>query len=50
MYRPPKHRVAHTYQILINYNRVDTCGHYAASEEPEFFSADLGSAFRSLRS
>ncbi len=49
VYRPPKHWVAHAYQNLIYYHRVDKGGHFAAWEEPELFSAELRSAFRALR-
>ena len=31
------------------FNDVDRGGHFAAWEQPELFSAELGAAFRSLR-
>ncbi|WP_414217653.1 epoxide hydrolase family protein [Cupriavidus necator] len=49
VYRPPKQWLARAYQNLIYYNRVAKGGHFAAWEEPELFSAELRSAFRSLR-
>ncbi|MGO4581732.1 epoxide hydrolase family protein [Cupriavidus sp. 2TAF22] len=49
VYRPPKQWLARAYPNLIYYNRVDKGGHFAAWEEPELFSAELRSAFRSLR-
>ncbi|WP_455281378.1 hypothetical protein [Cupriavidus necator] len=49
VYRPPKQWLARAYQNLISYNRVAKGGHFAAWEEPELFSAELRSAFRSLR-
>ncbi|WP_441627236.1 epoxide hydrolase family protein [Cupriavidus sp. 2MCAB6] len=49
VYRPPKHWVERAYRNLTYYNRVDKGGHFAAWEEPELFSSELRSAFRSLR-
>ncbi|KUE85332.1 multidrug MFS transporter [Cupriavidus necator] len=49
VYRPPRQWLARAYPNLIYYNRVAKGGHFAAWEEPELFSAELRSAFRSLR-
>lgn len=49
VYRPPKQWVERAYRNLTYYNRVDKGGHFAAWEEPELFSSELRSAFRSLR-
>jgi pimeloyl-ACP methyl ester carboxylesterase len=35
---------------LIHYNRLDRGGHFAAWEQPELFSEEMRSSFRSLRS
>ncbi|MFJ4290930.1 alpha/beta fold hydrolase [Cupriavidus sp. NPDC089707] len=49
VYRPPKAWLARAYPNLVYYNQVAKGGHFAAWEEPELFSAELRSAFRSLR-
>ncbi|GLC92701.1 multidrug MFS transporter [Cupriavidus sp. TA19] len=49
VYRPPKAWLARAYPNLVYYNQVARGGHFAAWEEPELFSAELRSAFRSLR-
>ncbi|CAJ92880.1 Epoxide hydrolase [Cupriavidus necator] len=49
VYRPPKQWLERAYQNLIYYRRVEKGGHFAAWEEPELFSAELRSGFRSLR-
>jgi pimeloyl-ACP methyl ester carboxylesterase len=37
------------YPNLVYFNEVDRGGHFAAWEEPELFSEELRTAFRSLR-
>lgn len=49
VYRPPEHWVERAYPNLIYYNKVDKGGHFAAWEEPELFSAEVRTAFKSLR-
>lgn len=49
VYKPPKHWVARLYKNLVYFNRVDKGGHFAAWEEPELFSAEVRTAFRSMR-
>jgi pimeloyl-ACP methyl ester carboxylesterase len=37
------------YPKLIHYNKVDKGGHFAAWEQPGLFSAELRTAFKSVR-
>jgi pimeloyl-ACP methyl ester carboxylesterase len=37
------------YPKLIHYNKLPKGGHFAAWEQPEFFTAEMRAAFRSLR-
>ena len=46
---PPKSWVEKAYPNLIFYNKHDKGGHFAAWEQPESLTADLRTAFRSLR-
>ena len=48
-YRAPETWARRAYRNLIYFNEVDKGGHFAAWEQPEFFSAELRAAFRSLR-
>ena len=41
--------VQNAYPTLMNYNKPDRGGHFAAWEEPQLFSEKLRAAFRSLR-
>ena len=48
IYTAPQSWAERAYPKLIHYNRLDKGGHFAAWEQPEVFSAELRSAFRSL--
>src|SRR5215207_8574724 len=45
----PRSWVAGSYGTLTYFNEVDKGGHFAAWEEPQLFSEEVRSAFRSLR-
>jgi hypothetical protein len=45
----PRSWVETVYPTLAYYNEVGKGGHFAAWEEPALFSAEVRSAFRSLR-
>jgi pimeloyl-ACP methyl ester carboxylesterase len=49
VYRAPETWARRAYRNLIYFHEVDRGGHFAAWEQPEFFSAELRAAFRSLR-
>jgi pimeloyl-ACP methyl ester carboxylesterase len=49
VYRAPETWARRAYRNLIYFNEVDRGGHFAAWEQPELFSAELRTAFRSLR-
>jgi len=49
IYQAPRSWTERAYPKLIYYNRLSKGGHFAAWEQPELFSAELRSAFRSLR-
>ena len=49
IYQAPRSWTEKAYPKLIYYNRLPKGGHFAAWEQPELFSAELRSAFRSLR-
>jgi len=49
IYAAPKSWAEKAYPKLIYYNKVAKGGHFAAWEQPELFSEELRSAFRSLR-
>jgi pimeloyl-ACP methyl ester carboxylesterase len=49
IFRAPKSWVEMAYPTLDYYGEAPKGGHFAAWEEPEIFSADLRSAFRSVR-
>ncbi|MBV8826639.1 MAG: epoxide hydrolase [Hyphomicrobiales bacterium] len=49
IYRAPKSWTQRAYRNLIYFNEVDKGGHFAAWEQPELFSAELRTAFRTLR-
>lgn len=48
-YEAPRSWTERAYSKLIHFNKVERGGHYAAWEEPGLFSAELRTAFRSLR-
>jgi pimeloyl-ACP methyl ester carboxylesterase len=48
-YRTPETWARRAYRNLIYFNEVERGGHFAAWEQPELFSAELRTAFRSLR-
>jgi pimeloyl-ACP methyl ester carboxylesterase len=48
-YRAPETWARRAYRNLSYFREVDKGGHFAAWEQPELFSAELRSAFRSLR-
>ncbi len=49
IYAAPKSWAEKAYSKLIYYNKLPKGGHFAAWEQPELFSEELRSAFRSLR-
>lgn len=49
IYQAPRSWVERSYHKLIYFNEVDKGGHFAAWEQPELFSAELRTAFKSLR-
>jgi pimeloyl-ACP methyl ester carboxylesterase len=48
-YRPPETWVRRAYKKLIYFHETDKGGHFAAWEQPQLFTEELRSAFRSLR-
>jgi pimeloyl-ACP methyl ester carboxylesterase len=49
IYAAPRSWAERAYPKLIHYNRLAVGGHFAAWEQPELFSTELRTAFRSLR-
>jgi pimeloyl-ACP methyl ester carboxylesterase len=49
IYAAPRTWAEKAYPNLIHYNRLPKGGHFAAWEQPEAFSNELRTAFRSLR-
>jgi len=49
IYAAPRSWAEKAYPKLIYYNKLPKGGHFAAWEQPQLFSEDLQSAFRSLR-
>jgi pimeloyl-ACP methyl ester carboxylesterase len=49
IYQAPQSWAEKAYPKLIHYNRLPKGGHFAAWEQPELFTAEMRSAFRSLR-
>jgi pimeloyl-ACP methyl ester carboxylesterase len=49
LYRAPRSWTEQAYPNLIYYNEVDRGDHFAAWQEPQLFSAEVRTAFRSLR-
>jgi pimeloyl-ACP methyl ester carboxylesterase len=50
VYRAPESWARRAYRNLVYFNEAERGGHFAAWEEPALFTAELRSAFRSLRS
>jgi len=49
IYAAPRSWAERAYPKLIHYNRLDKGTHFAAWEQPDFFCAEMRTAFRSLR-
>ena len=49
LYQAPRSWTERAYPKLIYYNKLTKGGHFAAWEQPDVFSAELRTAFRSLR-
>jgi pimeloyl-ACP methyl ester carboxylesterase len=50
LYEAPRSWAERAYpHNLIHYNRLDRGGHFAAWEQPDLFSAEMRSSFKSLR-
>jgi pimeloyl-ACP methyl ester carboxylesterase len=50
LYQAPRSWAENAYpDNLIHYNRLDRGGHFAAWEQPQLFSEEMRSSFRSLR-
>jgi pimeloyl-ACP methyl ester carboxylesterase len=49
IYAAPRSWTEKAYPKLIHYNRLPKGGHFAAWEQPKFFSEELRVSFRSLR-
>jgi pimeloyl-ACP methyl ester carboxylesterase len=49
LYQTPRSWAERAYPNLIHYNKVEKGGHFAAWEQPELFTKELRSGFRSLR-
>jgi len=50
IYEAPQSWAEKAYPKLIHYNRLPKGGHFAAWEQPAYFSQELRTAFRPLRS
>jgi pimeloyl-ACP methyl ester carboxylesterase len=48
-YQAPRSWTARAYPKLIHYNQLDRGGHFAAWEQPQLFSEEVRTGFRSLR-
>ena len=49
IFQAPRSWVEDSYRNLVYFNKADRGGHFAAWEEPQLFSQELRTAFRSLR-
>jgi pimeloyl-ACP methyl ester carboxylesterase len=49
IYAAPRSWAERAYPKLIHYNKLEKGGHFAAWEQPEFFTSEVRAAFRSLR-
>jgi pimeloyl-ACP methyl ester carboxylesterase len=50
LYPAPRSWTEQAYPKLIHYNKLPKGGHFAAWEQPKFFSEEVRAGFRSLRS
>src|SRR4029077_16779619 len=50
LYQAPRSWTERAYPKLIHYNRLPKGGHFAAWEQPQFFSEEVRAGFRSQRS
>jgi pimeloyl-ACP methyl ester carboxylesterase len=46
----PRRWTEQAYHNLIDYNKLDKGGHFAAWEQPQLFSEEIRAGFRPLRS
>jgi pimeloyl-ACP methyl ester carboxylesterase len=49
IYAAPRRWTEKAYPNLVRYNRLPHGGHFAAWEQPELFTAEMRTAFRTLR-
>jgi pimeloyl-ACP methyl ester carboxylesterase len=49
LYQAPRSWTERAYPNLIHYNKLDKGGHFAAWEQPQLFSEEIRTSFRSLR-
>jgi pimeloyl-ACP methyl ester carboxylesterase len=49
LYQTPRNWAERAYPNLIHYNKVEKGGHFAAWEQPQIFSEEVRTGFRSLR-
>ncbi|MCW2717816.1 epoxide hydrolase family protein [Pseudonocardia sp.] len=49
LYQAPRSWVEQAYPKLVHYNKLDRGGHFAAWEQPQLFSEEIRTGFRSLR-
>ncbi|MDB5435791.1 MAG: Epoxide hydrolase [Phenylobacterium sp.] len=49
LYAAPRSWAEKAYPKLIHYNRLDKGGHFAAWEQPQFFTTEIRAAFQPLR-
>jgi pimeloyl-ACP methyl ester carboxylesterase len=49
IYAAPRSWAEKAYPNLIHFNELPKGGHFAAWEQPQFFSEEVRAAFRSLR-
>jgi pimeloyl-ACP methyl ester carboxylesterase len=49
IYAAPRSWAERAYPKLIHYNKLDKGAHFAAWEQPEFFTGEMRAAFKSLR-
>ncbi len=49
LYQAPRSWAEQAYPKLIHFNKLDKGGHFAAWEQPELFTQELWTAFRTLR-
>jgi pimeloyl-ACP methyl ester carboxylesterase len=49
IYQAPRSWIERAYHKLVYFNTVDKGGHFAAREQPELFTSEVRTAFKSLR-